>query len=396
MTANTNKDRLSSFAMFVLAASPLLHYYNMGSSKISILAALGFLIFIITAFRNKLKLSVLPKSYWMYWVWCTIQMYYIAGIAGWSDYLPGGILLCIFSILLLAMIPNFDYDKLFKYMRGIFIVASAILIIQYSAFYILGEKWFFIPPLTNDIGGFTIQELLERHTTSEGSGRFCSIFIEPSYFGQYSLVLLTMELFRHEVKDKLYSKFSLFIVLVLILLRSGTGLLGLLIVVMVKIFYILIVTKQLHYIFLLAVLVPAIYFATRYYLSTSMGAYVVGRASELNVDSENSSGYSRLFYGWQVFEELSLTQKILGTSRNVATEAYENGFSNMITYVVTSQGVIGLCLLAYFYIKMCVNKKIIHIALVIVLITIALIEACYLGGLMLIISVALISNNYSH
>jgi hypothetical protein len=324
-------------------------------------------------------------------------MYFVAGIAGWSDYLPGGILLCIFSILMLVMIPNFDFNKLFKYMKGIFIVASVLMFIQYITYFATGEKVSFFPPLTNNIGGYTILELIKRQESSESSGRFCSIFIEPSYFGQYALVLLVMELFRDKVKKKIFSSFSLFIILILLILRSGTGFLGLLIVAIVKLYYILIVTKQSKYLFMLAFLVPALYLIFQYYLTTSMGSYVANRTSELDITNENGSGFSRLFYGWQMFGGLTPTQMILGTSRNVAIEAYEKGFSNMITYVITSQGIIGLCLLSYFYIKMCVNKKIISIALVMVLMAIALIEACYLGGLMLIVSTAVVvsqSNNY--
>ena len=116
--------------------------------------------------------------------------------------------------------------------------------------------------------------------------------------------------------------------------------------------------------------------------------------NELDASNEEGSGFSRIFFGWNYFLELDIKSMILGTSRNHAF-GFEKGFTNMVTYVVTSQGVIGLGLLIWFYVKESLKKPFIAWALVITMTTIALIEACYLGGLMLIVSSTIIGLKYS-
>ena len=392
----TKKTKLSSFAMFVLALSPILFYYNIGDSKITILMLLGFLLLIGLFFGGHFSFKKLPNTYLLYWGWCTIQLYIIAGISGWSDYLPGGILLCVFSILLVVMVQLLNYDKLYHYMRWVFIVSSALLFFQYVIYLSDRTILFLVPPLTDNIGGETIEELMARNARSITGGgvRFSSIFMEPSYFGQYGLILLTMELFSEKNKNKLFTKFSLFIVITLLALRSGAGLLGLAIIGIVKVLYIIITTKNTRYYVLLAVLIPVVFLILKYYLASSSGAYVAPRMNELDASNEEGSGFSRIFFGWNYFLELDIKSMILGTSRNHAF-GFEKGFTNMVTYVVTSQGVIGLGLLIWFYVKESLKKPFIAWALVITMTTIALIEACYLGGLMLIVSSTIIGLKYS-
>ena len=391
-----HRNFTSSFAMLILALSPMLHYYNIGSTKISILALLCSLIFSINLFKGKIKASTLPNSYWSYWGWCAIQMYLIAGIAGWSDYLPGGILLCLFSMCLMGMIPSFNYHQLFKFMKWTFIIASVLMIYQHILYLATGIPICLLPHLTNDIGGFTYEEMVQRHINSGGAGRFCSIFMEPSYMGQYGLVLLTMELFRSANINKPASGFAVFIGIVLLILRSGAGLLGMAIIAIVKIAYIIFVTRQSRYYLLLALLIPITIVGIKYYLDSSAGAYVASRVAELDSNSEGTSGFVRLFYGWNMFSELSIKEMILGTSRNIATKAYESGFSNMFTYIATSQGLIGLNLLLLFYIRACRMQPFQITALVISLIIVGLIEACFLGGLMLIITTVAVAAKQSH
>ena len=225
----------------------------------------------------------------------------------------------------------------------------------------------------NEVGG----ELIER---------FSSLFSEPSHFAQYALLLLSIELFIGDNKNKLYTKFSIIIVAMLILIQSGAGFMGLGFLAIVKLLYILLVTRQKKYYFFLAVLIPAFVIGVRWYLNSQAGSYISERTEQLDYTDETAtnSGFVRMYFGWYKYGELSSTQKLLGTSRAAIGEMREGGFFNGVTNVLCSQGLIGLLLLILFYARTCKKKEPYSSVASLYLLFISLIASTYLGGLMLI------------
>ena len=83
----------------------------------------------------------------------------------------------------------------------------------------------FVPNLT---GSFTYEdlsyaELVKRHLSGI---KPCAFFLEKSYMAYYLVMYLCLELFYGKGKEVLYTRFSLIIVFVLLILQSGSGLLG--------------------------------------------------------------------------------------------------------------------------------------------------------------------------
>lgn len=376
--------------MFLLAVFPILDYYYVGTSNFTLATVSSLLLFVYTLQIGKFSFKSVPNSYCWYWVYSALQIYLIAGIGGWSDYIPGGVMLVIFSLSVFAFASYFDIYALRKYMRWIFLVASFLWFFQNVVWLSTGDKISTFLPLTNSIlpNHMTYKELTlwQNEVGGELIERFSSLFSEPSHFAQYSLMLLSIELFIGNNKNKLYTQFSVMIVAMLFLMQSGAGLMGLGFIAIVKLLYVLLVTRKKKYYFLLAVLIPLFVIGIRWYLNSQAGSYISERTEQLDYTNESStsSGFVRLYFGWYKYGELSPVQKILGTSRTAINEMREGGFFNGVTNVLCAQGLIGLFLLIIFYAKTCKIKEPYSCAVSLYMLFISLIASTYLGGLMLI------------
>lgn len=378
--------------MLLLAAYPVLDYYYIGASNFTIACVLSLLVFVTTLFKGEFSFKRVPNSYYAYWLFCAVQIYLIAGIGGWSDYIPGGINLVLFSLCMFALASKFDAVLLHKYIKYVFMFTSALWFFQYGTWVFTHTKVIVFLPLTDSIltNHMTYAELCQWQSQVGGEmiERFSSIFSEPSHFAQYSLFLLVLELFLGENKNQLYTKFSVFIVLMLFLVQSGTGLMGLGFIALMKVLYILLITRKTKYYLFLAVMLPVFIVGINWYLGSSSGAYVSSRTEQLDYSDESStsSGFVRMYFGWYRFGELTPVQKILGTSRNAVGEMREGGFFNGVTYTLCSQGLAGLTLLILFYIKCCRRQEPYPATMALLLLFISLIASTYLGGLMMIVT----------
>lgn len=384
------KTSKGSFPMFLLAAFPILDYYYFGMSSFTFANVASILLFVYTLLSGKFNFGRVPKYYYWYWGYSALQIYLIAGIGGWSDYIPGGVLFAIFSLGVFSYASYFDIYSLRKYMRWIFMVASVLWLFQNMVWLSAHVKISTFLPLTDSIlsNHMTYKQLIswQNEVGGELIERFSSLFSEPSHFAQYALLLLSIELFIGDNKNKLYTKFSIIIVAMLILIQSGAGFMGLGFLAIVKLLYILLVTRQKKYYFFLAVLIPAFVIGVRWYLNSQVGSYISERTEQLDYTDETAtnSGFVRMYFGWYKYGELSSTQKLLGTSRTAIGEMREGGFFNGVTNVLCSQGLIGLLLLILFYAKTCKRKEPYSSVASLYLLFISLIASTYLGGLMLI------------
>lgn len=387
---NSHVTSNCNFPMFLLAAFPILDYYYFGMSNFTFANISSILLFIYTLLKGKFRFNKVPKSYYMYWAYSALQIYLIAGIGGWSDYIPGGVLFAIFSLCVFAYASYFNIYLLRKSMRLIFIVSSILWFYQNIIWFTTHVKISTFLPLTDSIltNHMTYNELTRWQNEIGGEliERFSSLFTEPSHFAQYSLMLLCIELFIGDNKNKLYTKFSVIIIIMLILMQSGAGMMGIGFIAIVKLLYILLVTRRKKYYFYLALLVPLFVIGVRWYLNSQAGSYISARTEQLDYTNETStsSGFVRLYFGWYKYGELSPVQKLLGTSRTAIGEMREGGFFNGVTNILCSQGLIGLLLLIVFYVKTCKKKVPYSGVTSLYLLFISLIASTYLGGLMLI------------
>lgn len=385
-----NAQFAKNTAMFLLAISPISIYYAIGDS-LNLFQISGLAVFLFSLFQVRLR-QVLPKSFVLYWIWCAFQMYFIVGIQGWSDILPGGVMLCLYGLSLLGFISLFDFNLLYKHLKHIFIVASTLFFIQFLYCLATGNRISFFLPIAHQTTycGMTSFELrlLQTHSTGSIIERFSSIFAEPSYFAQYCLILLAIEMFK-DGKKQLFTRFSLLIVMILLLIGSGAGYLGLLVIVSAKIIYIALTTKNINYYFyilgMLLLSIPLLAF----FMSTSLGGYIGDRTAELN--STDADASVRLFYGWNQLSLWSWRDIILGGGRNIAANYVYNEwgsqmFINTIVGLIMNQGLIGVILLLWSFISSIRNNSIQSLILTIIFILTAFLENFLYGGMMTIIS----------
>lgn len=388
-----------NFPMLILAAFPILDYYYLGMSNFTLGNVCSIFLFVYMLLNGKFSFARVPNYYYIYWAYCAFQIYFIAGIGGWSDYIPGGVMFVIFSLGVFYYAKQFDVYALRKYMRIVFVVSSVLWLFQSAVWMTSHVKISTFLPLTDSIltNHMTYKELV-RWQTEIGGGlieRFSSLFSEPSHFAQYSLLLLSIELFIGDNKNKLYTKFSMVIVAMLFLVQSGAGLVGLGFLVIVKLFYILLATREKKYYFYLAILLPVFVLGIQWYLNSQAGSYISERTEQLDYTDETAtnSGFVRMYFGWYRYGELTLEQKLLGTSRAAIGEMREGGFFNGITNVLCSQGLLGLLFLIVFYAKTCKKKEAYSFVSALYMLFISLIASTYLGGLMLI-SVSIVLGTY--
>lgn len=392
MTQHTTQHhKITVISMFVMAFYPILAYYNVFGDQLTYASVSVILLYIGTLMVKTRNIRVLPASYYIYWVYSALQIYLIAGISGWSDYIPGGVNFVIFTMAIYTFASNFNEELATKYLKWIFLASSILFLIQFLAYYGAHLRLSFFLPLGNKLtyAGLSYQDLVTIQSSSVLSedNRFSSIFAEPSHFAQYTLIILAIEVFRDINKSKLYTIFSLYIVVILFLIQSGAGLIGALFIYVIKFVYLALVTRSPKYYFALSVLIPIFIFFANNYLNSSSGSYVSERIQEMADfdESQTNSTFVRLYYGWYAYGDFDSFSQLLGTSRNVLGSLRENGgFFNGVTTVLCTQGLIGGLLLLLFYIQCCYRTKALSVTLALLFLLISLIGATYLTGIMVI------------
>ena len=398
---DNNTSILQKVSMLILVTYPILEVYSIGGSKISIAGFLGLCLWVFTSAQKGLQgvFRVMPTTYYLFWVYMAFQTYLIAGISGWSDYIPGGIDFVIFSLVLMTLTSNFDHALFYRYLKYVFLFSTALFLFQYATFYLTHHKISVFLPLSNQLlyCDFSYSELVERQLALSNSliQRFSSIFCEPSYYAQYTLLVLCVELFRQENKEKLFTPFSLFIVAILIMTQSGSGMVGLLSIAIIKLLYVIFVTKKIKYYFYLIMLIPVAYWTVSYYISTTAGSLMMERVAEVNgTAGENTSGFSRVVLGWTIFDGVPFFNKLFGNSRSFMQYYWDGGFFNGVTALLCNKGLLALALLTFTYYLSAKRQGIMCTAVLLLFMIISLFESTFLNGLMLLTSVLVFGTNY--
>lgn len=399
MAQHTNQhSKITIISMFVMAFYPILAYYNVFGDQLTYASVSVILLYIGTLMGKARKIKPLPTSYYIYWIYSALQIYLIAGISGWSDYIPGGVNLVLFTMTIYTFAVNFDEELATKYLKWVFIVSSILFLIQFFSYYGGHKKISFFLPLGDKLtyAGLSYQQLVQLQSSSllDDENRFSSIFTEPSHFAQYSLIVLAIEVFRDKNKSKLYTKFSLYTVVILFLIQSGAGLIGTLFIYVMKFIYLVLVTRKQKFYLALFILIPLFIFFANNYLNSSSGSYVSGRIQEMtdNDESQTNSTFVRLYYGWYAYGDFDSSSQLLGASRNTLSPLRENGgFFNGVTTVLCTQGLIGGLLLLLFYIQCCYRTRALSVSLALLFLLVSLIGATYLTGIMVIITTVILT-----
>ena len=284
-------------------------------------------------------------------------------------------------------------------MRIIFFISAFLFCIQLALIYKTGSNMCFVPPLSSNVlyRDFSYSELVLFHLQAE---RPSALFMEPAYFAQYLLCLLTLELFG---SSNINNKFIIIgIVVLLLFIQSGCGVTGLAFLALIKLasmFSTLSLQKKIFYtIFLL----PLFYFGILSYTSSEAGSQMVDRKSEISLENSESSGSIRMLRGYVVYDNLPISNKIFGSNgddvKNIArrTVGYDEGmlFNGFQAYLV-EYGIIGILLLTLVYSYMYRHGRLVAKASIILLMVISFIEYTFFTPLMLILSVIAFGSQYN-
>ena len=361
MVFSKNKSTfISKTSMLLLVLYPILSMYgtlfNYG------IWAFLFLIGYIVLTSHKKYSVYIPDAYIYYWAYLAIVYFLLTRKIG--AIVPGGLSFFVFSIILIFIAKHFDLGYYKKYMRLMTLIVVALFLAQEAMWMTTGSRFVPVLPLGSLTTTITYGELLARNAVAE---RSASIFLEPSLFAQFLSLGLIVELFSQGGK-KLFSVYSIIIIAALLLMRSGTGIVGL---VVVLIFRMRTYLQRLSIVKKMIVSVVIIGFASvaiSFYLKTEAGGEMFERSqNELTLDEEGHS-YARFVVGMLIYNDLSVINKIIGASDETllpiakryafyadkdANILYMNGWA----YVLNHSGILGFLLLIIVIICMYRNNN---------------------------------------
>lgn len=379
---------MDKVAMFLLAIYPIIDYYMPPFGPFSY-GQLSMVLYILyTLFFSQRRGFLYSKGFQTLWVYAAFVTLLFHGEIKATSFIPGGISFCMFALALGVFSDRFSFKYLKIFLRSISAVSIAIFAAQELMYYRSGVRFVAVIPFTTtNYADITYQDLCLNQMYNI---RSASIFMEPSYFAQYLLISLCVELFDDNNK-KLFTFFSLILVTALILSKSGSGAFGLCIILA---FYFYNANKQgrikvSNFIFLIPVIAGIMY----YWFTTDSGSEIMSRSTEF--ENEDTSGYIRSIRGFVIFGNLPMIGQIFGISLSdfaligQSLGVYSgagmlvNGFQNALIAL----GSIGMIILVIYYYRLYKNTQFIGQAAIILLLCISLIESIYLSPSMLLLTI---------
>ena len=387
---NKQKRNYSRIAMLLMALFPILTFY-----KIPLPFSLGESLFIVFSIISIFVLRIRPKlipCFYILWGYLAINYLIINVPFKITNLLPGGPTFFAWCLAFICCSYLFDIRTLFRYLKIIAIISSIVFLFQELSYLILGYRFCAVLPITSTFTyghEMTYSELSMLHMTQDRSS---SIFMEPSYFAQYLLVPLCFNLFLEKNKVKLVTPFSLFIIFVILLTRSGSGIVGLFLILTIKLI-IYIKEKGIGRGLLLIIpLLCFLYVGYIYTATTEAGSQMLERKTELS--EENTSGYIRIVKGFIIFEEFPLEKKMFGISMDELSNTSlifsgndERLFLNGIQMIMIISGVVALILWIIFYSNIYKKNSLLSKTLILLFLVVSLFESTYLRPLMLILTI---------
>ena len=383
---------LKKLAMLFLAFLPILNLYVVEIGLRLSYPQLTILFFTIVALIKKIDFF---KSYssLFYIVWGVVALNTFYFDPKISSLIPGGIGFFFWALGVGVFSSLFEYESLRKYLNILFVVCAILFLYQFISYYLFGSIKVVLLPLSEKTtySELSIKQLIdiqEQEVYKEYNVRFCSLFAEPSYFGQFISIALIVELFSIVNATKLFSPISLVMTLVQLMLLSGVGVLSTILIWILKFIQLLLITKNKKPLFLLFLLSPILVYGMIWYLNSSAGIHLMSRYDSFSdISQSESSGFLRLYYGWIYYMKFDLVDKFWGVGISAVSKIFEDGFASCASTIISTYGIIGMgCFLLYYY-SLCNRKLFATIAIVLLFVFISFFEAIYLHPIMLICTV---------
>lgn len=390
-----NSKWIYKYASISLIVGPILEPYNMPGSGLSVYKVL-MLVNILFFYHHRKDSLFIPKQYKRFLLYAFTIPTLNALLQNYTSHLLGSYLaLFLFSADLILTAPFIDFRYFRKCYRIAGIATCVVFLAQEASYYILGHRFMFlIPFLDVHYAGFTTASFSE-HMLSK-LDRSCSCFLEPSHFAQFLLPLLALELgFLHE-KRKDLGFYAIFFTLILVMIRSGVGLL-----VCAALWGFFILSSHHSWYTKYFIVVPVVFlmafFFIRGYSGTEQGSQVFERASQLNTTDYSyiSSGIIRIYRGYWVYGSLDATSQLVGVGVGGADDAIDRSqvawmfkggehYLNNIQTLLIGYGIIGLFLFLLFLFRMTRNTPFWATISIVAFLTTSLMESFFCTSKMLL------------
>ncbi len=388
---------LNKASMMLLALLPILAWY-----KIPLSIGLGYAfvlpLFVFTIVRSGFKINVVPATFWIVFIYVSLMWMYNNGFSTWTLFPPGGGVFFIFTLSVLWGILTFDLQLLKKYMRWIVIISGVLFWIQLMFVVVMGSPMIcFVPNLTGAFiyEDFTYSDIVAKHL----SGMLpCSIFLEKSYLAYYFLTYLALLLFNDRERKRIITKEIVFVTVTLIASQSGTAMVGLSALIVVKMFNMFWTGNTRRRFIQVMIMIPIAVGAVYTYVDTDMGQSMLSRTEELS--KEGTSGYTRVMAGYFMFATLTPEEKTCGisdASNRFGMETSDGRFifyTNGIQSILINLGYVGLILYFVFYASVFRKVNLTSRMCIIVLLIMSLLEANYLNPYMILLTVIPCAETY--
>lgn len=380
---------LKKLSMVILAILPLLAWY-----KIPFPVGLGYTLVLFlsayTIFIRSFRFNVFPPIFWSLFIYVCCMWIYSHDFELWTLIPPGGWMFFLFFLALIWGVLNFDLQLLKKYMRWVVLISAALFWVQFILKITTGSQTFcFVPNLT---GAFTYEGMsyAELAAHQMQGARPCSIFLEPAYMAYYYITYLVLVWFDKNNKNWL-NKEIILVILSLLALQSGSGMVGLAILIIVKLFNLFWTANNTRRLLLITLALPLLICAVYIYVGSDIGQDMLLRSEEFS--NEGSSGYTRVIGGFLMFDQLDLQEQMVGipdVRERFGRETWDGRyvfFANGVQTILLSLGYIGVILYFFFYASLFRKAGLSSRMCIIVLLVMALLESNYLNPYMMLLSI---------
>ena len=256
--------------------------------------------------------------------------------------------LILFSVNLCFACSYADFDLLWKYYGKVVWLCCAFFIIQEAVFIATGVRLNGMIPFLPTVYGVSGARYMDVVTNLRAN----TFFLEPSYLAQY-LIPYTVCIFSN---DKQTIKKAIIVSVVVLLVRSGMGVMALSIVWLIWTF-----SSNIKVWIKISVLALALSFlGVLFFTNSSVLGYISNRSAEMTsyggTETYQSSGFVRFYRGYYVLAEIPLENKIFGTNPNDVEDIIskskwflldDDRFLNGVQTLLLYHGIIG----AFLYLR---------------------------------------------
>ena len=380
----------NKLSMAVLATLPLLAWY-----KIPFPVGLGYALILllgtIAIVKNRVRVNVVPLTFWLMFAYVCFMWMYHHDFSFWTLFPPGGWMFFIFVLAVIWGVLAFDIGLLKKYMRWVVLISIALFWVQFGLKVTTGSQVFcFVPNLTGAFTyeGMSYSELVTHQLLGE---RPCSIFMEPSYMAHYLVTYLAIVWFDSVAQKKWLNKEIILIIITLIALKSGSGMVALVVLFADKMFSMFWSASDGRRVLLISILIPLVIFVVDIYMGSEMGQMMLSRSNEFS--TEGTSGFTRVVGGYLMFDQLDFNEQMIGipdARERFGILKFDGSlifFANGIQTILLSLGYLGAIFFLVFYIVLFKKTSLASRMCIIILLVMSLIESNYLNPFMMLLTI---------